>query len=89
MAVFLAGNHDTALEVFDSLEQVINQNDENKDQLKPAEMNELYLFKAHILETQGEYKKAIKFMTKKTYDKAICDEIRKNETLARLYMNNN
>jgi hypothetical protein len=41
------------------------------------------------LETKQEYKKAIKFMTKKTTDKIICDEIRKNEILARLYLKNN
>jgi len=37
----------------------------------------------------GEFKKAIKFMSKKTVDKIICDDVRKHETLSRLYLKNN
>lgn len=76
------------MEVFNSIEQNIEE-DENKKDLKPAELNEIYLFKVKVLETMGEYKKAIKFMTKKSVDKIICDEVRKYEILSRLYLKNN
>jgi tetratricopeptide (TPR) repeat protein len=63
--------------------------DDERKNLKPSELNELYLFKALVLEKKGDNKKAIKFLTKKTTDKIVCDEIRKNEVLSRLYLNNN
>jgi tetratricopeptide (TPR) repeat protein len=88
VSAYLAGNYDTSLEIFESIEELITQDDNKKD-LKPCELNEIYLFKVHVLETMQEYKKGIKFMTKKTTDKIICDEIRKNEILARLYFKNN
>ena len=57
--------------------------------MKPSELNEIYLFKVNVLEAMGEYKKAIKFMSKKTVDKIIIDDVRKHEYLSRLYLKNN
>lgn len=88
VASYLQGNYTTALEVFDSIEQLISDDEKKKD-LKPSELNEIYLFKVQVLEKMGEFKKAIKFMSKKTVDKIICDDVRKHETLSRLYLKNN
>ena len=88
VAAYLQGEYETALKLFESIEQNIEE-DENKKDLKPAELNEIYLFKVKVLESMGEYKKAIKFMTKKSVDKIICDEVRKYEILSRLYLKNN
>ena len=70
------------------METVIQEDDNLKD-LKPSELNELYLFKAMVMEKKGDTKKTIKFMTKKTIDKVICDDLRKYEMLFRLYLKNN
>ena len=86
ISLYLSKNYDTALEVFES---IIGQYNEDKNILKPHEISELYLFKANILIEMGEPKKAIKFMTKKTTEKAIMDDVRKNEVLAKLYLQNN
>ena len=86
ISLFLSKNYETALEVFDS---IIGQYSEDKTCLKPHEVSELYLFKVNILIEMGENKKAIKFMTKKTTEKAIMDDVRKNEILVKLYLQNN
>jgi peptide alpha-N-acetyltransferase len=83
ISLYLSKNYETALEVFDS---IIGQYGEDKSVLKPHEISELYLFKVNILIEMGENKKAIKFMTKKTTDKAIMDDVRKNEILVKLYL---
>ena len=86
IALYLAKNYDTALEVFDS---IVQQHEEDSSILKPHELSEIYIFKCNILIEMGDIKKAIKFMTKKTTEKAIMDDVRKNELLAHLYMQNN
>lgn len=86
ISLYLAKNYDTALEVFDS---IVGMYADDKNILKPHEMSEIYLFKVNILVEMGENKKAIKFITKKTSEKAIMDDVRKNEILANLYLQNN
>lgn len=86
VALYLTKNYDTALEVFDN---IIAQVSEDRSLLKPHEVSELYLFKCNILFEMGDIKKAIKFMVKKTTEKAILDEVRKNELLAKMYSQNN
>ena len=86
VALYLAKNYETAHEIF---ENIIAQVNEERTLLKPHEVSELYLFKCNILIEQGDNKKAIKFMTKKQTEKAILDNVRKNEIMAKLYMHNN
>ena len=86
ISLYLSKNYETALEVFES---IIGQYNEDKTILKPHEISELYLFKVNILIEMGENKKAVKFMTKKTSEKSIMDDVRKNEILAKLYLQNN
>jgi hypothetical protein len=62
---------------------------EDRSIMKPHEVSELYLFKVTILMEMGDVKKAIKFMTKKTTEKAIMDDVHKNEILAKLFLKNN
>ena len=86
VSLYLSKNFETALEVFDN---IVSQVSEDPSILKPHEVSELYLFKCNILIEMGEKKKAIKFMSKKTTEKAILDDVRKNEILAKLYASNN
>jgi len=70
VALFLAADWDTALNVYESIIQMTEENKDNKDKkdmhLKPFEVCELHIMKARILEGKKEYKQAIKFVTKKT-----------------------
>ena len=61
--------------------------DKPHEHLKINEVNELYLFKARILEDKGSYKLAIKYITKNR--QYLTDDCRRNEALARLYEKNN
>lgn len=87
VAVYLTGDYKTALEVFDTIEQTINAIENADKKPKPQEKNEIYLFKAKILEDMGDWKAGIKFLTKKSVEKIILDDVRKNEFLSKFYKN--
>jgi len=50
VAVYLTGDYKTALEVFGTIEETINGIENAEKKPKPQEKNEIYLFKAKILE---------------------------------------
>jgi peptide alpha-N-acetyltransferase len=83
VAVFLAKNYDTALEVFDSIQTQIDESKER--QLKPHEISEIYLFKAKIYEEMGKLKQAAKFLTGKRAEAAVLDDVAKYTILSRVY----
>lgn len=85
VAIYLTGDYKTALEVFDTIEQTINGIENAEKKPKPQERNEIYLFKAKILEDSQDWKAGIKFLTKKSVEKIILDDVRKNEFLAKFY----
>mmetsp|Transcript_17960 Transcript_17960/g.30557 ORF Transcript_17960/g.30557 Transcript_17960/m.30557 type:complete len:121 (-) Transcript_17960:1772-2134(-) len=87
VAVYLAKNYDVALEVFEAIQ---NQVENGKDKaLKPHELSEIYMFKAKIYEDMKAYRKGIKFLLSKKATSIILDDYTKYETLARLYYLNN
>lgn len=65
------------------------QNPELKeeDKQKPYVIGELHLFRAHLFAKNGDVRKAIKHIEKKT--KVIVDEVRKAETLVKYYLQDN
>lgn len=85
VAVYLTGNYKTALEVFDTIETTINGIENEDKKPKPHEKNEIYLFKAKILEDSKDYKAGIKFLTKKSVEKIILDDVRKYQFLSKFY----
>jgi len=87
VAIYLTGDYKTALEVFDTVEQTINGIENAEKKPKPHEKNEIYLFKAKILEDQKDWKAGIKFLTKKSVEKIVLDDVRKNEFLSKFYFN--
>ena len=87
VAVYLTGDYKTALDLFDTIEQTINAIENADKKPKPQEKNEIWLFKAKILEDMGDWKAGIKFLTKKSVEKIILDDVRKNEFLAKFYKN--
>ena len=60
VALFLAKDWDTALNVYDSILKMAEENKDEKEkkemQLKPFEVCELHLIKGRILEGKGETK---------------------------------
>ena len=54
VGAYLTKDYDLALQVFESIELIIA--DKPHEHLKMNEVNELYLFKAKILEDKGNYK---------------------------------
>ena len=89
VAEYLCENYAKALDVHKSIEDIIAANENKEKELKPYELCELNLFKVKLFMVQGKNKEAIKYMTKKSIDKTILDDTRKNEILAKLYMGNN
>lgn len=59
---------------------------DKKVTLAPPELCEFYLMKANAFVAEGERKKAIKFITKKSIMVHIIDDVRRNELLASLYV---
>lgn len=54
VGVYLIKDYDLALEIFDSISAILG--DKPLEHLKSSELNELFLFKALILESKGQYK---------------------------------
>lgn len=63
------------------------QQSEGDKKAKPYEICELHLFRAHLHEKNGDLRKAIRYIEKKS--KAIVDQVRRAETLTGLYLRNN
>lgn len=92
-SAYSCGNYKLASEVMDSINEIIartaDSDSKNGPALKPHELNELLLFNSLLLEKGESVKKAIKFLTAAKNRKNIIDDIRYNERLASLYMQNN
>ena len=86
MAVYIQGDYDLAHQILDSIFEMIDNPDQKEDdkQAKPFMICELHLFRAFLHEKKGDIRKAIKYVEKKT--KLIIDEVRRSETLIRLYL---
>jgi len=56
VATYLKKDYKTSLEVFDSIEEQIAAIENESKKPKQHEKNEIYIFKAKILEDSGEYK---------------------------------
>lgn len=87
IGVYFTDNFDLTHEVLDAIFNIHENPDLEEDKKpKPYELCELHLFRAHLHEKKGDVRKAIKYMEKKS--KVIVDEVRRAETLARLYLTN-
>lgn len=86
IGTYFSGDYDLAQQVLDSIFQIIDNQEEDKKS-KPYELCELHLFRAHLHEMKGEIRKAIRHIEKKS--KLIVDQVRRAETLVRLYLQNN
>lgn len=83
--MYLTGDYELAHQVLDSIFQIVENPEQEEDKKpKPYELCELHLFRALLHEKKGDVRKAIKYLEKKS--KAIVDEVRRSETLLRLYL---
>lgn len=89
IGVYFTGDYKLAHEVLDSIFQIIESPEakEEDKKAKPVEICELHLFRALLHEKNGDIRKSIKYLEKK--HKVIVDDVRRSQTLIRLYLSNN
>ena len=89
ISVYLQGDYALAHQILDSIFQMVQNPDQKEEdkQAKPYMICELHLFRALLHEKSGDLRKAIKYVEKKS--KVIIDEVRRCETLVRMYLLDN
>jgi hypothetical protein len=72
-----------------SIHEIIDEAAAERPAIKLNELSELLVFNSILIEKGDSVKKSIKFLTNNKNRKRIIDDIRYNERLADLYMQNN
>ena len=86
--MYFTGDYDLAHQVLDSIFEIAESPNQDEDKKpKEYELCELHLFRALLHEKKGDVRKAIKYLEKKA--KVIVDDVRRSQTLVRLYLQNN